>query len=392
MYAYDEKVKKYLIGHGWRKKICPSCGSIFYSKRDIKTCQSLECEHDFSFLSFSKRKKFTSLEDLAKLTKAFFERCNYRFGVRNTIINTIGDTFFIVAGVQYFDGVLHNEDSIPSGSFFVAQPSIRLKFIDLVGKVEGFSTSFVNICTEEINPSLNRFIEHLDTWLNFFSHIGLHAMDITIVQNENICTDDITSFWSELDGKSFFFNYGGLELGDASYIFNVPQKRRDSLTLCDCGFGLERICWAVNKSKSYFDAIGPLSFTLKGKHRLMDFIRTLTLMAASGVVPKQRPHGYRFTQLVRKCLGLGIDSVDLEMLVSYYYTYWSLFMPLVLSLNDCKNTIRDEINRCQNIEICKRLGIKYHKIGNMIYKDTETFIRYLLVNRYERLDSIRDAL
>jgi len=392
MNLFEKKVSEYLLRKKWKKGVCPICGSLFYSKKNSATCQSYECTNSFSFLDYSKPKHFIFLDTLHKETRDFFKSKNFKMIAGINAINKLGDTFFIVAGVQFLDEVFHKNGVIPSGSFFIAQPSIRTKFLRKKGFAEGYSTSFVNVCTEEVNSTIDRYIESLDTWLDYFSYIGLLANDLTLVKKDTVCTEDITSFWSKLKGNSLFFNYGGLELGDGSYIWRIPQKNRDSLTLIDFGFGLERICWAKNKSDSYFDAIGPLPLSLKGNTQLIDCVRTITLMTSSGVVPKQRPQGPKLTQFVRKYLSLKDASYDICSLISYYYSFWSMFFDQALSLKACQVIIKAEVDRCRNMVLCQSLGSKPQKMRNIIDKSTDEFIRYLVSCRNQNIDSIRKAL
>lgn len=77
-----------------------------------------------------------------------------------------------------------------------------------------------------------------------------------------------------------FFCYGGLELGDATYL-QAPQSNRATIPISDIRFGLEKIAWAINKTKSYFDTLMP--WTIIGIREMFDACRTITLLALFGV-------------------------------------------------------------------------------------------------------------
>ena len=156
------------------------------------------------------------------------------------------------------------------------------------------------------------------------------------------------------DAVTVKINYLGLELGVANYFTNIPQQTRESLTLSDLSFGLERIAWALNKTPSYYDIVGPINYSAKGRHKLMDDYRTMTLMAASGVTPSNKDRGSKFRMLA-KSSATPTGSINLD-LVDYYYDWWKRFANLPLQKSDALDIIIREVNRNINVEVRKSIG------------------------------------
>lgn len=382
MGEFKRKLDDYSRNRNWQAHRCPYCANEYYSKKDTKCCGSYHCQKGYTFLTLPKKKGVVCLDELLNQTEAFFRDHGHKPVIGKTVINNIGDTLFIVAGIQsIFPGLYKDsisKEDIPAGSCFIAQPSVRIKFLKEVGKIDGISTSFVNICTEEAYCSVDRYIHHLDTWLNYLSHIGLFVGDMTLVKK------GIALEGGGLRIRKVLINYGGLELGDAAYI-EAPLKSQGDIAICDTGFGLERVCWALNKSESYFDAIGPWSVAFQREFRLIDFLRTMTVMAGSGIEPSHKAQGYRLRKLAKNCVSLGLD-ISIDELVSHYYRFWSTIIPLVKSLDDCKKLLQEEVNRNHNMAICKQLDLKPDP--KFVNQNLDLFI-WSLTRKGVSLNSIR---
>ena len=153
-----------------------------------------------------------------------------------------------------FDDIIHHNGQIRTDSMFVEQPCVRMQYQPSVALQEGTSTSFVNVCTEQMGGSLEEHLLSANRWCTSLSKIGLHINDFVLVMRTSE-KDWGTGKFSALE---LFFVYGGLELGDAAYL-SIPQANRPPIPISDIDFGLERIVWAVNKTVSYFDVLLPRS-------------------------------------------------------------------------------------------------------------------------------------
>jgi hypothetical protein len=383
MTPFDLIIEDYFVSHRWKKKRCPSCERVFFTKSDASTCLSHECVNNYSFLSFSKRKKQVTIDDLWSSTLSYFENEGLIIANRNSIVNRKGGTLFVIAGMQYFDDVVYNENGKPEGNYFIPQPCIRLKFLDMVGKEEGISTSFVNICTGQVDVPVDFLVNHIDIWLNYLSSIGLYVSDMTIILENEICWDD-----GKFEGQAVLFNYGGLEIGEGIYLSNISQQTRNNITMIDFGFGLERILWALNKTKSYYMLVGPMIEIARGNYVLIDLVRTLTLIAASGIHPSNTAHGYRFRKLV-KMIEEHYLNTNLYTLIRDSYCYWSKFIRPVVPFLGCVGVIENEIERNNNLFIARAVQVGGSNHSSKL--DTQSFCE-MLMQQGVRISEIHNAL
>lgn len=51
---FEELVSDYFEKNNWRKKKCPICKRIYFTKKESETCASFECTNTYLFKSFSK--------------------------------------------------------------------------------------------------------------------------------------------------------------------------------------------------------------------------------------------------------------------------------------------------------------------------------------------------
>ncbi|HII15616.1 MAG TPA: hypothetical protein HA362_04855, partial [Nanoarchaeota archaeon] len=205
-----DAIDRYLSEHNWNKDVLES-GDFGYSKqRPFNSTASLD------FLGYSKRKEPVSLDGFVQQMRNFFSNAGFREGHLDSVINNhVGDTLFIVAGIQFFGDYFHSQKSIDTQKYFMSQPVVRTKFREDVG--EGNVSSFVNICTVQCGATLEEHILAIGHWMNFLSSIGLYMGDFSLKINRNYSRK--SGFWANTEGVVLKFYYGGLELGDAGLIF-----------------------------------------------------------------------------------------------------------------------------------------------------------------------------
>lgn len=335
---------------GWVARACPIREEQYFSKREVD-CGRYECQGYVFKEKFSRKKDFQSVESLTEKLK-FFPNADYEIRKGRPINEVRGNTFFVVAGVQGLEGTLLHGEKIPDTPFFIAQPCIRTTEDELVN-LGGYSNSFVNICTEHVNASFVEHLNHLDNWLSFLSRLGFYAGDMTLYARNR------RQDWGtgEFDCLIIEVNYGGLQLGDAVYWYDIPQSSRKSLVLSDIGFGFERIAWAINKTPSYFDAIGPLLSSINKDFILIDSIRTATLMVMSGVSPGDKDRGIRLTKMVNRASNSPSSSLlpQVKPLVERYYEFWSKFFTPRQTMKSSTKIIEELIGTELNDKIYRKL-------------------------------------
>lgn len=379
---FSDIVTQYFHSHNWTKKQCNHCHRTFFTKSDFENCQSYECNNrEYTFLNYSRRSKLVTEEELITVTKEFFSQKGLVIKKYDSVVNKIGDTIFIVAGIQCLDNIVHREEPFDNTVFFSPQPCIRLKFLGEGGVHEGISSSFVNLCSAEVGASADKYWNHLTLWLDFFSKVGIYVKDLAIVIDKT----DIRA--GVMKGRMIEINYGGLELGEGIFFYEVMQKTRDPISIIDFGFGFERILWSINKTRSYFLLLGPKLDVVQGNQVLIDLIKTLTLMAMSGVYPSNKNHGFHFRRIV-KMIVRNYLGIQIEHLIRYSYSYWKKFITPCVDLHNCISSIMLETQYQTNRQLCHRLNITQTFEREIYMKPTEEFLKHVLKYNPKKVDSL----
>jgi len=337
----------------WQRKQCPLCREEYYTKRDLPHCGSYRCAGGYPFLNIPAPKVYLELGACAENFCKFFPTRGYRLHPPVAIVRSDERTLFASTAGQVFDDLIYGQSpQRDPQQCAVMQPVIRLQGIGLVASLDGISTSFVHTATECWDATTEEHFNTLDQWLDFFSGLGLHVGGLCL----KLKRADNDWAGHTVTSEMLKINYDGLEIGVANFFFNVPQSSGDIATLSDTGVGLERLVWAVNKSPTYIDGIGPLSSVTIHKRVALDAIRTATLMAGSGVVPDHKNQGSK----LRAMIGLVMEEaqhLNLYELVRYYHRQWTSFVDLPVSREQTYSAIWKEINRGLNLETNRVLGI-----------------------------------
>ncbi|OIO30377.1 hypothetical protein AUJ77_03305 [Candidatus Nomurabacteria bacterium CG1_02_43_90] len=293
------------------------------------------------FVGLPKKKKTVSPVDAVAIMEKHFASLGFTIVPPRNIANSDGRTDLVIAGVQMFDDIIHQNKEAREEKMFVAQPSVRMQFQSQVQSQEGTSTSFVNVCTEKMGSGFDAHLEAVDHWCGVLSKLGLHMNDLVIVMR----TSEKDWGTGPFVALELFFIYGGLELGDAAYLL-IPQASRGPLPVSDIGFGLERIVWAMNKTKSYFDVITP--WTFNGAKEMFDSCRTLALLAISGVKASNKGPGLQFRRFA-KTLSEKYYGEDIFQIVLHYFDYWGRFTKPSVSKVEALYAVRLEVERFVNL-------------------------------------------
>lgn len=290
-----------------------------------------------------------------------------------------GTTFLTVAGVQAFDDVLFDEAPASAKPAVVAQPSIRVDAKAAVGARQGITTSFVNLATVRTDAGVDAYVTDLDAHLDLLSELGLFVSDCSLVVDAPTVEDWGTG---EFEKYAIRLLYGGLELGEFGILRGFPQETRADLSVVDCGFGLERICWALNRTPSFPPIVGPLRSAIHESFDYLDTVRTLTLMAGGDVAPGPEGAGYRLRQYICDLIDEK-PTGDCMELVRHYHRFWETFASLS-SFEVTRTTLRREIDRQYNR--------RFEECPNAPDEDvaTEEFLAELL-NRGNSLRRVQEA-
>lgn len=306
----------------------------------------------------------------------FFNEEGFTVALPKPIVNKGGTTFFTCAGVQVLDDVIYREADIDV-PLFVAQPVIRSQFAGQTK--DGTTTSFVNVCTEAVNQPVASHFASLECWIKFLTHLGFEKEEFVFYP------DFDEPKWGNKKFKCHMVRvrYQKLSIGDAMFLYDVPQDSRGSLVVSDIGFGLERLKWVL-KGGNYRSVLFPGADLEKIPFPVLDYCRTLALFAGSGVVPSNSDEGYRFRQFSKKLMvqTKGM-KFDLEGLFGISFSEWGKWISLE-EIEKARSSFMRENTRNFNGLLIGRLKGRFPDINIDINRPTEELIKLL------RGTSVRD--
>jgi len=368
-------ISQYLQEKGWKRKVNEINGIAYYEKENNPIKGLLTNKELFRDLG---KRKFTKLETLLADVRNFFDGRGYDLLQNANVINRQKDTLFIGSGLQTIYNMLVKERVSKNVPYFIAQPSIRINALKKVALGEGYSTSFVNICTEKIGASVADHMDNLENWFDFLSRSGLYIGHMKLVENPNWRGGDF------LDGESLLIYYGDLQIGDAVFVHGINKRNKERFTLSDIGFGLERLSWALNKSPSYYDVIGPF-FEVKNRGKIsLDVLRTLTLMAMNGITPSNKGVGYRFRQFTKKYLENG-RHINPLFEIRYYFNFWKKLTNNYRPLEQVEVIVNSEIHKQLILDIANKAGVN---LKNFKFSSFEEFINECFIRCPQKISDI----
>ncbi len=227
--------------------------------------------------------------------------------IRNTVSR---EPLFIVAGVQIFDSVIHNDSDFSTNRFLVFQPSIRLRSLPLVPGSQYTFSSFINVASLAINRKREEHKQITNHWIDFLDRIGIPKISIN--------TRKTVTNWGrgEFNNEVIDIFSRGIHVGDSVYRTGMYQSHRNSINISDISFGYERLLFSMGSNDKIFD---------NTKRTQMDLLRTLSLILGSGILPGNKSNINRKTQSLIK--NLDFKMVDLEE-ITRFYSWWNQFTSL----------------------------------------------------------------
>lgn len=230
----------------------------------------------------------------------------------------LNDAELTFSAVQALDPYLKHHQHHTYGTGFFAQPVVRLTGQrDEHGTLRpGFATSFVNTSVVQPIRTVEEHAALIDAWLGVLSRLGFHA--------QHLATTGSLSMWhrAPVCGITLRFHHGELTFGDAVLLWNADAP---AFLATDIGSGLERLRWALTRRPWLEVVYGALADQVDS--RVLDAVRTSTLITGSGISPSPRGPGSTVRRLLRaeaeRIGGLGLSRV-----IRWAHEYWSLSQPL----------------------------------------------------------------
>ena len=178
------------------------------------------------------------------------------------------------------------------------------------------------------------------------------------------------------NGVGLEFNYKGLELGQANlYCFNVNNQ---NIIISDFGFGYERILWAINGGKNFFAPFVPKYDYLFGDLKESDRIRTITLMAMSGICGGSFGKSKHMLNLIKETFEINIIS-NINEQIKFYYEFYSKFISSSIGLCEVNDIINNEISLCRKKKMLKQAGISSH--SSLVDADIESVCNKIFLDK-----------
>lgn len=135
------------------------------------------------------------------------------------------------------------------------------------------------------------------------------------------------------------FYYNDNQIGDAVYLYDFPLPNGVKVNLSDIGSSAERIGWILSQTNNYFDFIGPCDYSKVINHAILDNFRSLTLLTLSGIKSGNKNREYQYYRLASQVYFPIFLKIDINNLVSFYYSQWKDIIIPEKTLSFCQNYI-----------------------------------------------------
>ena len=294
------------------------------------------------------------------------------------IVREDGDTtLFTTAGIQFIENMNNIGQKVNSDRVIVFQPSIRTQFVDR--NVDGYLTAFHNIAL--IVPFSNQ--------LDFFSNVRkLIQLPLTLgVSAEKILIKHrkVPDKWGdkEFTKDEITVYIDGVEVGECSILHGYQTLDGEETDIIDLGIGYERLTSVISGNESMINHI-PIDNSVDESLQvfLFDPIRTTVFLAAQGISPSNKSHGYRIRKFskifVSRAMGLSVN-IDLRGLVEAFYNDLERFgYSSPLDKEETYAVISKEHERNLNREVLELLKMHYYvEVYIDINQSTEDFMQQL---------------
>ncbi|MCD4845195.1 MAG: alanine--tRNA ligase [Methanosarcinales archaeon] len=261
----DEYQLDYFLNNGFERKICPKCGSAYWTRDpDRNNCGDAPCA-PYSFIGNPVFNKPYDLSTMREKFLSFFEsRGHTRLDRYPVIARWRDDIYLTIASIADFQPfVTSGLVPPPANPLTISQPCIRLPDLDSVGRSGRHLTNFEMMAHHAFNNSQkeiywkDRTVQYCDELL---AEMGADANAVTYKEepwagggNAGPCVEVLI---------------GGLEVATLVFM-NMQQKKSGDIIIkgesyekmdnyiVDTGYGLERFVWASTGSPTIYDAVLP---------------------------------------------------------------------------------------------------------------------------------------
>ena len=398
---------EFFHNNGFKRKQCTSCGAYFWTLDDnAKTCGDQPCV-PFSFIGKSLGKKPLSIGEVRESFLSFFEKNNHSrlnypvTGERCPVVaRWRSDIYLTIASIADFQPhITSGNVPPPANPLVISQPCIRLNDLGEVGKSGRHLTIFEMMGHHAFNKNVDEIYWKEDT---------VRYCDEFFTKNIGIPKEAITykeQLWSGGGnaGPCLEVLAGGLEIATLVFM-NMKQDKngkftikgekyaQNPLNIVDTGYGLERIAWISQGTKTVYETVLPKIISWLNDHAkdnsdkaniysLADHSKCLAFMLGDGIVPSNVKAGYLARLIIRRSLRfiekLKLDK-PLKELVNMQLNILEKEFP---SLKERKHQI-DEILDIETRKFSETLS-KGEGLVKRILKEKETIDKKELITLYD---------
>jgi alanyl-tRNA synthetase len=328
---------KFFHKNGFIRKKCSSCGAHYWTlNKDSKLCGDQPCV-EFSFIGKPMGKKPFSLQETRENFLSFFEknehsRLSYpETGERCPVVaRWRSDIYLTIASIADFQPhVTSGEVPPPANPLVISQPCIRLNDLEEVGVSGRHLTMFEMMGHHAFNKNIDEIYFKEETVRlcdeYFRNHIG--------IPRKSIYYKEELWFGGGNAGPCLEVIAGGLEIATLVFMnmkedengkFEIGGKKysQNPLNIVDTGYGLERIAWITQGTKTIYDTVFPemikwLKEHAKNKsdlasiYSLTDHTKCLAFMLGDGIVPSNVKAGYLARLIIRRSLRF-LEKIELN--------------------------------------------------------------------------------
>jgi alanyl-tRNA synthetase len=336
---------KFFHDNGFVRKKCSSCGSYYWTiDKNSKLCGDRPCV-EFSFIDKPLGRKPLTLSEVRESFLSFFEKNNHsrlkypETGERCPVVaRWRSDIYLTIASIADFQPhVTSGEVPPPANPLVISQPCIRLNDLEQVGVSGRHLTMFEMMGHHAFNKNIDEIYFKEDT----VRLCDEYFVDIIGIPRKDINYKEELWFGGGNAGPCLEVLAGGLEIATLVFMNMKEDKNGDfkiegkkyspnPLNIVDTGYGLERIAWCTQGTKTVYDSSFPkiIDWIRKNAenkedlisiYSLADHTKCLSFMLGDGIVPSNVKAGYLARLMIRRSLRfidkIGIDSSLKELVL-----------------------------------------------------------------------------
>ncbi|HTW56177.1 MAG TPA: alanine--tRNA ligase [Thermoplasmata archaeon] len=295
----------------FHRRTCPGCGHAFWTLGAHTRCQEAPCQ-EYTFLGRPIFKRPYATREMRETYLAYFEhRGHTRVRRYPTVARWRNDVFFTQASIYDFQPwVTSGAIPPPANPLTISQPVLRFIDIEEVGRSGRHMTMFEMLAHHAFNrPDHEVYFKDRTVELCHGLLVDELGTDPTSITYK----EEVWEGGGNL-GPSLSVGIAGLEVATLvfmEYVRDGDALKPMPLTVVDTGYGLERLTWASQGTRTAYEAVFGAdleelrrTFSPHDAAVLIDHARALNFMLTDGVVPSNSKEGYFARLLLRRSIRL----------------------------------------------------------------------------------------